>query len=407
VFAAPLPTLTMAGMEHTLHALATLWFVFISASLLAQRRPIGAKNLTLVALLGALTTSLRYEGFFAVACVVLLFGFTRRLREAAAVGVAAALPAIGYGLWAVQHGWFFLPNSVLLKGQTPARGLNAVIAFAAGSPALHNLLANPHILIMVVAALTLLVVVSSEVVWGEDVYLLTILAGASLLHMQLARSGWFYRYEAYLLVLGAAVFGAVAARRLPSIHEWTRSAAMWPRSLALAVLVAVAGFPFASRGLNAFRNTPTAAENIYFQQYQMGLFAARYYAGQSVAVNDIGAVGFLGDAELLDVYGLASVDVATLKRSGRQWSQDLGALAARQHARVAMIYPSWLNESGGVPAGWTKVGEWGVHDNVVLGENAVSFYSVSADERPTLLDNLRRFAPVLPAGVVQAGEYRQ
>jgi hypothetical protein len=70
-----------------------------------------------------------------------------------------------------------------------------------------------------------------------------------------------------------------------------------------------------------------------------------------------------------------------------------------------MVYPTWLNEYGGVPWEWTKVGEWGVRDNVVLGENAVSFYAIRPAARPLLIDNLRRFSPLLPVGVIQAGEY--
>ena len=85
----------------------------------------------------------------------------------------------------------------------------------------------------------------------------------------------------------------------------------------VVALLAVAGFPFVSRAVNGFRDTPKAAENIYSQQYQMGLFVKRFYAEQSLAVNDIGAVGYLADAKLLDIYGLASLDVARLKRTGR------------------------------------------------------------------------------------------
>ena len=71
-----------------------------------------------------------------------------------------------------------------------------------------------------------------------------------------------------------------------------------------------------------------------------------------------------------------------------------------------MIYPSWLTEYGGVPSGWAKVGEWRVRDNVVLGENAVSFYAVTEQARPRLVANLRQFAPSLPAGAIQGGDTR-
>jgi hypothetical protein len=280
-----------------------------------------------------------------------------------------------------------------------------MLGFVAGSPALHNLLANPHVLVLVVVALVLLILAMDTAVWNEDASLLAILIGTSLLHMQLARAGWFYRYEAYLLVLGVAIFGVIAANRLPPFREWTRQPAAWPRSIAVAALIAIAGLPFASRGLNSLRNTPTAASNVYSQQYQMGLFVDRFYPGRSIALNDIGGVGYLADARLLDVYGLANLEVARLKRAGRYRSQDIADMAAREGTSIAIVYPSWLNEYGGVPWGWTKVGEWGVRDNVVLGENAVSFYAIKDGERGLLIENLRRFAPLLPVGVIEAGEY--
>jgi hypothetical protein len=405
IFIAPLPTLTLAGMEHTLHALVTVWFAFTAASLLASNRPATKRDLAMAGLLSALAVGLRYEGMFAVGVAALLFMLTRRWAAAGVVAAAGTAPVVAYGLWSMMHGWYFFPNSVLLKGQVPSLDLKAILAFAAGSPALHNLVGNPHMLLIVVAALALLLVATTAPVWNEDVFLLTILIGTSLLHMQLARAGWFYRYEAYLLVLGAAVFGVIAANRLPSFRTWARGSAVLPRLAGVATLFVVAGFPFVSRGVNALRTAPTAASNIYRQQYQVGLFLDRFYTGRSVAVNDIGAVAYLADVKLFDIFGLASLEIAQLKRAGRYESRELAAFALRHDTEIAIVYPSWLGEYGGVPAGWTKVGEWGVADNVVLGENAVSFYAVKADQRPRLVENLRRFAPGLPGAVRQAGEY--
>ena len=66
VFVAPLPTLTLTGMEHTVHALATLWFAFAAASILASSRLTTSKELAILAVLAAATTGFRYEGIFAV-----------------------------------------------------------------------------------------------------------------------------------------------------------------------------------------------------------------------------------------------------------------------------------------------------------------------------------------------------
>jgi hypothetical protein len=405
IFLTPLPTLTLTGMEHTLHALTTLWFVFAAAGLLASNGPATTRDAAMLALLSALVTGFRYEGAFTVAVAAVLFALRKRWTLAVVVAAAGALPIGLYGLWSVAHGWNVLPNSVLLKGQAPALTARAMPAFLAGSPALHALLTSPPMLLLVVAALVLLIVAASAVVWNDEVFLLSMLIGSALLHMQLARLGWFYRYEAYLILLGIAVFGAIAAGRLPPPREWARGAGAIPRAAAALVLIAVVGFPFVSRGLNAWRNTPTAASNIYSQQYQVGLFLDRFYQGRAVVVNDIGAIGYLADVRLFDIYGLADIDVVQAKRSRRYDSRFMAERATERDSAIAIISPTWLNEYGGVPAAWTKMGEWGVADNVVLGESTVSFYAVRDDERPRLAASLRRFAADLPPTVMQAGAY--
>jgi hypothetical protein len=404
VFITPLPTLTFLGMEHTLHALATLCFAFVAASLLASPTVPARHELLTAGLLSALVTGFRYEGAFAVAIVVLLFILRGRLIAAAVVGAMGALPIVVYGLWSEWHGWYFLPNSVLLKGHAPALQPMELLRFLLGSPALHNLVVNPPILIMVVAALAVLVLIIGSSVSSDHVFLLAILVGTTLLHMELARSGWFYRYEAYLLVLGVTVFGVIAADRLPMTP-----AANWPTAVArysaVFMLAAIGGYPFASRAVNAWRNIAPASGNIYRQQYQMGTFLDRFYRGQSIAVNDIGAVTFLADVRVLDIFGLGNLDMARLKLGGRYASDHIAASAQQDGAEIAIIYPSWLGEFGGVPARWVRVGEWTVRDNIVLGESSVSFYAVHDGARSRLVDSLRQFAPNLPPDVVQAGEY--
>jgi hypothetical protein len=404
VLIAPLATLTIIGMEHTAHALATVWLAFSGAAVVAANRPPTMKELVWLGAVAAVTSGLRYEGLFTLAVIAALLLATKGAVAASVVALLGAAPALVYGLWSVAHGSYVLPNSLLLKGRVPEMNAKALLSFASGSPALHNLLANPHVLLLVVLALILLLIVTTDIVWTDTVYLLVVLVGTALLHMQLAAAGWFYRYEAYLIVLGVAVFGAVAADRLSGMAmTWARASSV--RAAVVAILLVVAGFPFASRALNGWRNIPTASSNIYQQQYQMGLFLDRFYRGRSVALNDIGAASYLTDFHLLDIYGLANLDIVRMRRARRYASAEIGASATRQATEVAIIYPSWLGEYGGVPSGWTRVGQWGVRDNVVLGENALAFYAVHDDERSRLAANLRQFASALPAPVLQSGAY--
>jgi hypothetical protein len=406
IFVAPLPTLTVIGMEHTAHTLVTIWLVFAAATLLAVEAPPSARRLGALAALAAAGTALRYEGLFVAAAVGLLFAATKRWRAAMAVLAGAACPAIMYGAWSEAHGWFALPSSLLLKGRIPELRVKSLVDFAVGAPAFRNLLDTPAALMLVIGALAILLLLATAApAWGKDHYLLALLAGATFLHMQFATTSRFYRYEAYLVTLGLAIFGALTSAGSGLVHL-RRRGWDWRRRVIAIALAAVAGFPLASRAVNAVRNAPKASANIYRQQYQMGLFLDRFYQGRTVAVNDIGAVSYLADIRIFDVYGLASLEVASLKQRREYTASALAMLADRQRTDIAIVYPSWLSDFGGVPASWRHVGDWAVRDNVILGGTAVSFYAVRAGAHEQLVDNLRRFAPDLPLDISQSGEYR-
>lgn len=402
IFLGTLPTLTMLGMEHTLHVLVTIWFVLLGVRLTSLES--GIRDWWPVAALAAVLTVTRYEGAFAVLCVVVVLWLARRRHAGVAIALAGAAPILIYGLWSQANGGFLLPNSVLLKGVTPALTAAGLLQLAVFWPALTALASTPHLAFLLVATLGLAIVVRRESGDQHKAFLALVFAGCTLLHMEFARAGWFYRYETYLVVLGLvtvvvmvadANWGGAWSGRAPAVS-----------ALSIVVLVGVLAFPLVRRAVNAFRQTPAAISNIYEQQYQAGLFLDQYYRGRRVAVNDVGAIGYLADVNLLDVWGLASRDTAALKRSGAFTSTALEQLASRDAAEIAIIYPTWLNEFGGVPAAWQKVGEWRVTDNVVLGENGMSFYAVTGAARDALIDNLAKYADRLPPTVVQEGLYR-
>jgi len=158
--------------------------------------------------------------------------------------------------------------------------------------------------------------------------------------------------------------------------------------------------PFSIRAWLAFAKTPQATNNVYEQQYQMATFLSEYYMGQAVAANDIGFISYKADIKLLDLWGLASIQVAQAKRAGNYDTGMIDALAVEHGVKIAVVYTSWYEPYGGLPAGWEKVGNWTVSNNVVLGDTTVSFYAVDKTEAQHLRDHLREFSTQLPTGVV-------
>jgi hypothetical protein len=382
----PLPPLVLVGQEHILHAALTVAFAGLLSSAASPRA---------LLLLAPLLTATRYEGLFLVLVACLVLAARRRWGLAVALGIVSLLPPLAYGLVSVAHGWYPLPNPVILKGAL-GEGLTgwrriALVPFLGGG---GELVRTPHLLsLFALAAVTLLARWRSPS--SREGTLLVAFLGTSILHLQYARTGWFYRYEAYLVA-----FGVVAsAAALDGLADRIR-----PRGL-LAALASAAALVCAVRGVRAHLETPGAVANIYEQQIQMGRFLARFYPGQGVAANDIGAMCFLADLRVLDLWGLASRDVAEAKLTGTYSTARIGELARAQAVRVAVLYEHWLDAAGGVPKEWVRAGRWRVASNVVLGDRTVAFYAVDPAEAGPLDSHLRAFAVELPPGVEQLGAY--
>lgn len=396
-----IPTLTVLGMEHTLHALVTVWFVLLGAEQAVS--PSSRVRGWLLPALAAVLVLVRFEGAFAVAAVAVMLASTGRWSTAIASAAAGVLAIAAFGAWSLSQGGPVLPNSVLLKGAMPASSAAGLASTVLLTRALATLANTPHLAVLVMTALALTLLPSHHARHAEWRLAAIVFAAVVLLHLQFAAVGWFFRYEAYLVVLGLVIIALQVNAvdwRVVMPHSWAPAA-----GIAALLLIGVLANPLALRAWHGFRQVPQAASNIFDQQYQVAHFLAAHYPGRRVAVNDIGAIAFFSNVRLLDLYGLASDDVREMKRDGRYGADAVQKLAASSGTEIAVIYPTFLEQYGGVPAAWRKVGEWSVDDNVVLGENGVSFFGVDRETGDRLTANLADYSSRLPASVRQSGVY--
>lgn len=400
---APLPVLVFTGQEHTLHLLATLVFVHLATRRLvvsrAERSPAESRAFWLITPLFA---AIRYESLFVVLAVAILLVARRRWREAFLMSGLAALPIAIMGVIAMAEGWWFFPNSVLLKAALPRAGLASTLKTVTGYVALQRLVTNSHLLVLVLAALLFFIKRPHETESRLNRPLLFIFLLSTGLHLALAEVGWFYRYEAYLVALGLMAVGTAAVDRFRGgiggvLGDWRRS----PHWVALGLILLIALLALADRGGRATLETPRATANIREQQYQMGRFLREHYPGASVALNDIGAANFLGEIHCVDLAGIASMEVARHIRAGT------GELAVRERllqergVAIAIVYPSWFQ----IPPTWIPCGSWTMRNNIVNGGVTVTLYALQESAEAGLLANLRSFAARLPATVLQHGRY--
>ena len=404
VFATPLPTLTFIGMEHVLHLLLSLAIVHYASRVLA---PAIARRRDRVLLIAscALSAAVRYESLFMVGMLGLILLARRRVGLAFACGAAAALPVALYGLWSRAQGWYLLPNSVLLKGAVPS-GSPKMMLKGLLDRGLDQLWANPQLLVLLVAVLVILSLPRADAAGRGHRDALRIYAGMIILHLEFAVAGLFYRYEAYLVGLGVALIGAALFDERERLRAWLGPPRLARAAIALLLAIVIAR-PLGRRALRSIQEAPRASTNIYEQQIQMARFLDRYYRGQPVALNDIGAVTWLADIHLIDLAGLGSLEPARLRLTQRFSTGAIDTLTRREHAAVAILYPHWFKLYGGLPAGWTEVGQWKIARNVVCGADSVSIYAVSPAEITPLIGHLREFDGALPREVARSGAYTQ
>ena len=406
----PLPTIAFSGMEHCWQILICLGFLDLAVRSLSDDVPpeSAARARRWLPLMAFLMTMARYEGLFMLGVVGLLLMYRRQWRTTVLCAVAGGLPIGVFGLYARSKGWHFFPNSLLLKTSvTPTGGLDGLVAFA--TKGYYAMLNNPHMFILVLGLVGALLVQwrRQTTLWNRSTLLLTILLGGTVLHLQFAGLGWFYRYEGYLLALGILAIGLAvvdevraAAEASPSWFERSQRLAL----LALAVILFFA--PMWTRAANAWNELTIASHNIYEQQYQMAHFLRQSYRGKGVAANDIGAIDFFVDIGLVDTWGLGTMEVTQAKLDHAYTQDVVRGLLKKHDVQVIMIYTQWTFEFGGIPAEWVPVGQWTMLDNLICGSPTVWFYAPNATMVPKLVDALQTYSPHLPPGIVESGLYR-
>jgi hypothetical protein len=406
LFITPLATLALTGMEHVLHLLLSLLFLWLAADRLADEKPASLHRRFWLGGLALLMTATRYEGLFMVFVVCVLFLTCKRFVEAVILGIAGLLPVLGYGLVSLRQGWYFLPNSILLKGRLPDFSLEGV-ARLLGYTALEQLINHGVLLVLctVVLASCVYALIRRQGKPDFKIYTALIYLGSLMLHLQFAQTGWFYRYEAYLVYLGGLVTGLFIEDLLVEIKRVQMPIKASLGYVPVVLLALVVAFPFADRAARAFLTTSQAMNNIYEQQYQMGKFIRDYYAGEAIAINDIGAVSYLAEPHLLDLWGLANLDVTRAKMERVYSPEKIAELVDRDGVKIAIVYDMFFEETGGLPASWEKVGEWRIPDNRVCASDTVVFYAVDASAKAGLMRNLHDFQSQLPEDVKQSGEY--
>ncbi len=406
-------TLVFIGMEHILQVWVCLAFSLQAARLLVQPRP-RIRSLAPLLLLSALVVSIRFEGFALVGSVCILFalrhGFHRdggrSIALGIALGVAALIPVLLFGAFMHRMELPLLPYSVQLKAWAPSVTIRGFWLHL-GPKFLINCIAHPEIpFLLLCCAITLRArYQQGRDIWNVSSILQMIYLITATVHLEFAATGVYARYVAYLTALGVVALALESGplfqqgfRLLPR-SSYTRRVHRFVATGTLATLILLAAI--------AHLALPIRAWNIYNQQIQMARFLGTYYNGQAVALNDIGAPSFLTDIQMVDIFGLASKEVAETRLHGDYGADDIERLTRAKDVQVAIVYDRWFQTSEGslLPPHWEEVGAWRIPFNINCGWHTVSIYAVAPESRATLMRNLSDFSAKLPEGIIESGPY--
>ena len=204
------------GMEHTLHAAASLAILLGLVRHFQGVTPWGL-------LYGGIFFSplLRYEGLAlaVLASGVLLIGGHRR---AAGIGLALALiplaliPLAAFTVFLISLGLDPLPNSVLAKQLTAAQGDLGAIPDTIAKFRNNISTGGGAILLALVLAIWAVMALSADIRRGPMRMLAPVLICAGIGHLFFGQIGWMNRYEHYILLVLSGGFlvlvGALAQR---------------------------------------------------------------------------------------------------------------------------------------------------------------------------------------------------
>lgn len=383
-FLMPVPILLFGGMEHILHILIAL--------VVLDRVAGHGKNCNPLWLFfwGLLLGSIRFEGLFEIALLVLWLWKDRAWIAGFVLGAGGILPTLILGFYSLEQGWFFFPNSLILK----AYGMN-VQETGNALGYLWSLMMkaanHPHAM---AAGFVLYLLADWKIYRNErEKELIFVVLGISILHFLFARYNHVYRYEAYLM----GIAWVVAWNQLSTLSQTVSSSSLFrffreKASFSLLILVLI--FSPLYRSAESYAVGTRAMCNIYDQQVQMARFVQQYYPKETVGVLDIGALAYYSDCRILDIWGLASMEFARLKLSGNLAPDAVNRIFEKHRSWLAVIYGNNLNHPN-----WRKMRSWVIYRNAVCSRDTISFICLKAEKEKSLLQNIKAFEKKLPASV--------
>jgi hypothetical protein len=367
VLLTPLAPLIFGGMDTTLHIVAYLLLILFFIK--SEKTPKYNKWFYSSAIIAG---GSRIETIFIIIPICIYLLYKKQTKKSILLLISSILIFGIHGIYTYSSGGFILPTSIMSKSafiyNLKTHGI--ISAFETGFIA--NTLKTP---ILILAITSLIFLYKNE---NKNIYLIVLIS--ILLHMQFSGTGWLYRYEAYIIA-------SMIILTLSNIEK----------SKIITKVIIIFMICLLLRSVLAHISVLIGIQNVYDQQYQMGLFVKKYYNNSTVLLNDLGGISYHSNAKIIDIAGLSNIDFVKAKNAGIYNSSFTENYAKIHNADIAIVYNDYVYD---IPKSWALITEWNTTTyQVTVGSNIVAFYALKPDEYDTLSKYMHEFEKTLPNDV--------
>lgn len=393
LFFGPFVSVVFTGLEHSMYTyfvILTIYFLFKIFD-----EPNNKKNIYILFVILVLLTFSRYEGMFVAVALFLIFLYRKEMFVAFGILFSSFLPILIVGIISLSKGWYFFPNSVLLKSAVELSDIGSFISSIFNPKFLALLWAYKRILLLLIISILMLILYRKNKNFYAIKSSLFIFIVVTLIHIQFAKLGSLLRYEMYIIVFGILI-NIISIIIL--LKEKDKKIKYF-----ISVLLFLLMIPFSISSFKAMKDVPTAMTNIFQMQFQMSKFINKYYDKSTIALNDIGTVNYYCDIKCIDLWGLANKDIAEYRRKQTYNTGKINEINREKNTSVAIVFDAWFDKYGGIPSNWLLAGKWTIPNNITCGADSVTFFAMDSINFIKLQKNLKTYSKELPQQVKQKG----
>lgn len=389
IIVVPIPLLAFIGMESLLHILFVSLFI---QYLIPAFNEENKKSFYLLLIIASLVCMVRYESYFMILATSLIFLYEKKIIKAFLLLVSGWVLISIYGFWSMSHGWYFFPNTLLVKGNLPSLTISGIVSFLQVVFSKMSNFSHIYGLLFITALFILKGLYSKDTQLNFVSKFNYIILVTLTIHVSTAYVAPYYRYEAYLVFLGIIGMVLNLSQMESKLRPLLLKSSKLEYSLTIVLLIIMLS-PFIYRGVGGVLSSVPGSKNIHDQQCQMAFFINKYYQNNIVAINDIGAISFYTDAHIIDLVGLSDLDVLRLIRNNKFKTTEIETLTKRKNFDIAVIYDTWFDNPmvGGIPKSWVKCGSWMVSSIRSIPNAKVTFYASDSTRAKCLVNNLKEF----------------